>query len=432
MAPAAAYGVWIALAATVVATIAARRRAVSWWQPAVLAPVATASVVAFAVVSWGRATPLGDFNKAYYPAGMLLFADPSRLYSCETSNLCFVNIPIVAALFTPLSVIDRLPAQIIFSVVGAAATVVAAWYLTRELCAGAVAGYAIVALFALNGPLLYSARLGNLTHVMLPWLVAAFAALARGRDGRAGTMLGGLAIIKPPLLLFLPYLVYRRRWRAAATLTGTVAAVVVASVLWFGLALHRVWLTQLAGPFSSRPVAAYNVQSITGMLAHLQRPENLTNWMPLDVSPAFMLVSYGLVAFVVAAAAAAFLASGAPASTRAHWTELSIVLVLVLLVGPLTWTHYYAFCLIPLALYATRTVNAPNTAMGFTVAAAAALISAPVVLWLPRVPILGSLAARVLVSHYVAGALLLLGALCVSRVGQWESSSSRPSLIVVA
>ena len=55
------------------------------------------------------------------------------------------------------------------------------------------------------------------------------------------------------------------------------------------------------------------------------------------------------------------------------------------------------------------------TAVMLGVAAAAVLISAPVVLWLPHGPILGPLLARVLISHYVFGGLLLLGALCVSR-----------------
>jgi len=97
MAPAGAYAVWIALAAAALATIAARRRAAARWQPVTLATVASASVVAFAFVSWGRATPLGDFNKAYYPAGTSIFGDPSQLYECDAGNLCFVNIPIVAS-----------------------------------------------------------------------------------------------------------------------------------------------------------------------------------------------------------------------------------------------------------------------------------------------------------------------------------------------
>jgi hypothetical protein len=415
MRPAGAYVVWSALALAALGTIAARRRRPARWQPVALTGIATASVVAFAFVSWGRATPFGDFNTAYYAAGTSIFTNPSRLYACETRELCFVNIPIVAALFTPLVVLGRLPAQIVFSIVGALAAAAAAWLLIRELRATAIERYAIIALFALNGPLLYSARLGNLTHVMLPFLVAAFVALARGRDGGAGVVIGALAIIKPPLLLFLPYLVFRQRWRAATAMGGTVIVAAVGSVAWFGWELHRVGWFELAGKYSNRPVGAYNVQSIAGMLAHFNRPGALSNWAPLDVSPTFMAVYYGLLAIVFAAAATTLFASGTPATPRAQWTELSIVLVLVLLAGPVTWTHYYAFCVIPLACYAARAMSATGTVGRFAVGAAAVLVSAPVVLWLPKVSILDWLAARVLISHYVFGGLLLLGALCVSR-----------------
>jgi hypothetical protein len=420
MAPAGAYAAWIALAAAALGIIEARRRAAAPWQPFALATVAMASVVAFAFVSWGRATPLGDFNKAYYPAGTAIFTDPSRLYGCDAANLCFVNVPIVAAVFAPLTAMGRLPAQVVFSIAGAAAAAAAAWLLIRELHADGPTRYAIVALFALNGPLLYSARLGNLTHVMLPLVVVAFAALTRGRDGRGGVLFGVLALIKPPLVLFVAYLIFRRRWRAVlAAITTTIAAGVV-SVAAVGLEPHRIWLTQVIGPFANRPVAAYNVQSIAGMLAHFRRPEDLASWVPLEVSRGFMVMDYALIALVLIAVAITLLAGGPPLTRSAQWAELSIVLVVVLLVSPLTWTHYYAFLVIPLACYATGAMIASSAAARLAIAAGAALVSAPAVLWLPHVRILGSLIARLGTSHYVFGALMLLGALCATRVANRE------------
>jgi hypothetical protein len=50
---------------------------------------------------------------------------------------------------------------------------------------------------------------------------------------------------------------------------------------------------------ANRPVGAYNMQSIAGMLAHFYRPEDLTNWVPLEVSTTFMAVDYVLVARVL-------------------------------------------------------------------------------------------------------------------------------------
>jgi len=250
--------------------------------------------------------------------------------------------------------------------------------------------------------------------------VVAFAALTRGRDRRAGVLLAVLTLIKPPLLLFLAYLTFRQRWRAVLAAIATTIAAGVVSVAAVGLEAHRIWLAQVIGPFANRPIAAYNVQSIAGMLAHFRRPEELASWVPLEVSRGFMVTDYALIALVLAAVAITLLAGGPPLTPGAQWAELSIVLVVVLLVSPLTWTHYYAFCVIPLACYATGAMVASSAAARLAIATGAALVSAPVVLWLPQVRILGSLMARVGISHYVFGALMLLGALCATRVARRE------------
>ena len=74
------------------------------------------------------------------------------------------------------------------------------------------------------------------------------------------------------MLLFLPYLILRRRWTAAATMAFIILLVVVASILWLGTELHRTWLRDYVIGFGARPLAAYNVQSISGALARLVAP----------------------------------------------------------------------------------------------------------------------------------------------------------------
>jgi hypothetical protein len=94
-----AYVIRLALTGAAVALIRAarRNRAFARRLRPVLAVVSGIAVFSFAVWDWGRATPFGDFNKAYYPAGRLVFTDPARLYECggDPGNLCFVNIPMI-------------------------------------------------------------------------------------------------------------------------------------------------------------------------------------------------------------------------------------------------------------------------------------------------------------------------------------------------
>ena len=416
MRPIGAYIVWTVLASAAAAIVFANRRRAAAWQPLALAGVVAGSVTAFALVSWGRATPLGDFNKAYYPAGLLITGDPSQLYACEAGNLCFVNLPLVALFFRPLSVLGPWPAQIMFTVVGAIAVVAAAWLTVRDLDAAGARRYAIVAVFALNGPLLYSARLGNLTHVLLPLLVIAFMSLTRGRDVQAGVLLAVLTVIKLPFLLFLPYLAVRGRRLAAAVFAVSLALMVIVSVALFGADLHATWLRGFVEPFATRPVGAYNVQSVTALLAHLMMPGNLTNWMPLDASPLLTALQYAILLGLTATAGFALILSGPPRRPAAQRTELHLVLTLTLLASPLTWTHYYAFLAVPLAAYAAGRVHAPGRVWRVIVAAAAVLVSLPVVLPVARHPLLGAVIERILISHYTWGGMLLLGALCASRV----------------
>src|SRR5262249_38958774 len=73
-----------------------------------------------------------------------------------------------------------------------------------------------------------------------------------------------------------------------------------------------------------------------------------------------------------------------------------------------------AFCLIPLTRYVDGTLAVARAARRGALVLAFVLVSAPVVLALPERPWFHMLVARVLISHYAAGAFVLLGMLCVT------------------
>jgi hypothetical protein len=321
-----AYVIHLALTCAAVALLWAARRHPAYarrlWP--VLAVVSGIAVLSFAVWDWGRATPFGDFNKAYYPAGRLVFTDPARLYDCggDPGNLCFVNIPIVAALFTPLAALTADAARAVFTVLGFATVAATVWLLIRITGASGWRRHAIVAIVCLNGPLLYSARLGNISHLLLFPLVLALSRLAAGREAAAGATLAAVALIKPPLFLFLPYFLVRRRWPALAVMGMTTAAVCAVSILWLGIDLHRTWLRDYVIEFGARPIAAYNVQSISGALARFVAPDHSVDWRPLEVSRLFTAMRYLLTFACLGGAIAVCAARGAPRSPAARWTEL--------------------------------------------------------------------------------------------------------------
>ena len=405
MTPALAYALWAVYALVAAFIVSAGRT--RGWRPLALASLCVASTFTFAVVSWGRATPFGDFDKAYYYGGRAILSEPARLYECPVSNLCFVNIPIIAVVFSPLAALPLEAAHIVFTILGMMALAVAAWMLTEGVPLHGVSRDAFVALLALNGPLFYSVRLGNLSHVLLPLVAFAFLALVRQREYSGGIALALLTVLKPPFLLFAPYLAVRGRWRALASFAVTLASVLTLSVVFFGWDLHAVWLRDLVSPYSRLPVTAYNAQSVSSMLARFIHPYNLISWEPVAVAPEVNVAGRLCVVGLASMAAVVAFHSGPPRTEQSRWFELSAVLMLALLGAPVTWTHYYVFCLVPLAVFLAN-LSHQTTRVNLTLGAAVVLVSVPVVLTDPTQPLLRGLYERLLVSHYVFGALTLL------------------------
>jgi hypothetical protein len=360
------------------------------------------------------ATPLNDFLKGYYPGGRTLWEDTGRLYDCPRGSLCFVNVPIVGALFSPFSFMPERLAGAVFTVAGIAVAIFALWRLARG--ARDEGGRAVLAMAALNGPLAHSIRLGNISHILLLPVASAFAAQSKGRQVHAGLLLALVALLKPLFVLFLPYFLLRRQWLAFVAMAGGGALAVLLSMLMFGIEIHRVFVNDFILGFGAKPVIAYNVQNYGGFLGHLTMPGNFKNWGPFDEPLWFKMARLALGGVTMALCALAMWRAGNPKTPAAWLAELSIMLCIALLIAPVTWTHYLCLLLIPLAFAATGQFRAPpNGARDALYVAAAILVSLPVIMPHRR-DFLPFFTHRIWVSHFMAGTVLLLAALTWTRL----------------
>ena len=284
---------WLAVAIHVSCAAAAgafilarrRRRLGTRWTAA---ETALAVVYAASMLALTSGPVLIDFTKAYHYAGRAIVSDPATLYDCTRAQ-CYVNLPAIALLFVPFGLMEPYTAGVVFSLIGLAALAIAVRHLTRDAHADIV-----LWLIALSGPLYYSIRIGNTTHFLLIALILAFDRLAIGREPLAGGLLAAAALIKPPLALFLPYLLLRRRYGAALTMAAVAAAVVGLSMALYGIDLHRFWLREFVIGHGGSPVGAYNVQSVNGFLAHLATRGHLRDWYPIPMGPAFAPQAWSL------------------------------------------------------------------------------------------------------------------------------------------
>jgi hypothetical protein len=417
---------WFALAlhascaAAAVAFVVARRRGrlrPEWTR----AETIIALVLASSMLALTSGPVLIDFIKAYHYAGRAIVSDPTTLYECSRAQ-CYVNLPAIALLFIPFALMEPYTAALVFSVIGLAALAAAMRLLIRDANRDIV-----LWLFVLSGPLYYSIRIGNTTHVLLIALIVAFDRLAAGRDRLAGGLLAAAALIKPPLALFLPYLLLRGRYSAALTMGAASAAVIALSLALYGIELHTFWLREFVVDQGASPIAAYNVQSVSGFLAHLLTRGHLRDWYPIPMGGAFRTATLMISGGLVLAVAAVCWRSGRPRSSEDWYAELSLMLTLAVLVAPISWTHYYLLLLIPIAALAGgRRLRLPDGWLAVAVAAAVVLTSVPVVLLSVPGRIPSGLYARVAISHYFYGGLVLLAALTAVRAMAGERIASLP------
>jgi hypothetical protein len=351
-----------------------------------------------------------DFDQAYYPAGRLILSDPYALYAGDQPDF-FVNIPIVGLLFVPLAALPLAPAELVFAALGVLLVAAAFWLVLRRTGVRGWARLAVLGVFALNGPLYYSFREGNLTHYVLFLVTAALLCQENRREYSAGALLALAALIKIPLLLFGAYYLLRRRWRCLVGFAAGLLVLCGASVLLFGPDLHLHWFRQAIVPFAGKPMTAYNVQSLSGFLGRLLTDHSVWSWVPAEVGQGFRVTHLILAGLVLAAAGWVCWSAPTPAGPEADRLEFCITLCLALVTSPVSWTHYYLLLILPGALYLGDRLAVP-LGPGWLAAMALALsLISP-----PSCSICSTEAwARPLLSHYLFGGLLLLGTLLAAR-----------------
>jgi hypothetical protein len=375
---------------------------------------------------------LQDFRDAYYAGGASLQAGPQGLRpEIEKGVDGFVNLPIVAYLFWPWGLMPVIWASALFSLVGAACVLATWWLLVRLASLDTRQAAILLFLFSANGPLIYGFKEGNVSHILLLLFVTSLSWLRNNREFAAGLLLGFTAVIKPPLFLLGIYFLARRRWRVACGIALTCVAAGLLSLSVFGWDLHQRWYELCIRPYSDHPLAAFNVQSLQAFVLRLQvGPKGWLDWRPVPFEGAFGVWSTGLVAFVVAAVV---LALAMPVSRHASTgqrqslleIEFMMILALICIISPISWSHYHAWFLLPFALFvaqrdpfwSSRTARAAGW-LGV------ALLSGPVirVLWPERLA--PSLYAHLSVSLLLIGSVLWLVLLGSLRVRMTARSCS--------
>ena len=382
-----------------------------------------------------------DFMKAYWVAGEHLWQGGLEAGYPFTIQGNWTNLPVLAWPFAVLVPLGQEAAGWVYLGIGVL-VVIAAWFLLARLAGlSGVLAAALLFFFFLNGPLLNSLREGNSTHFVLLYLVAGLAFWRVRQDFAAGLAFGLCATIKLPLLLLGVFFLARRQWAIVAGGGATIAMAVLLSFASFGFDAHVHWFDEVIRSNIGKTMPAFNVQSIDGFLMRLSTgTTELLYWGPIEpaleqkIARNLMLVLLvgGFAWLMLRAEKRGLTLSGKEEPTPHDLLQFSIVILLSLIISPVSWTHYYLFALLPLALYLGGRLPLPDDWItrwlfwpGYLLTSLPVIMPAMELDPDPPPGWLAELAARTIVSAWVFGGLLML--ICFAR-GAWIATKTEAAM----
>ena len=332
--------------------------------------------------------------------------DPSMKLTGHDPFSSYIGSPPVALSHVPFLPFDNHTAAQLFRFVSflmmVGSILLTAWALSPPARAPA----ALIGLGVLfwTFPMVKALSLGQGTGMVMLSLALGIWGVARERWTVAGIGLGLATVLKISPVLLLVYLVLRGRRRVVVPAVVTGAVCLAASAVVGRAGDLVTWVRDVSPQVSKGTISAYN-QSIVGALSRLTTSH-------ADLSLRIGPGAWYLLAYVVWVAAVAGLWR-ARRGQALDPLELGVLLLVVLLAGPLTWDHYFAWAAIPVVLMAD-----PARWKGRRPVEVAALVvglGASVLLLRKGVPLPSPAAVRadwwmrVATDHYAIAALLLVG-----------------------
>jgi len=372
---------------------------------------------------------LGDFDEAYYIGGRLVIENPNILYNWESyvnksvNVIGFVNLPILAFIFSPFAFLPLPFAQFLFVLLGVFSSIFSYLKMRSLLFVNSqVTGdlnkrqWILIALIGLSSSLFYSLSVGNTTHFLLLILIFAWCSLNKKQDILAGVLFAIIALIKPPLALLGLFFIIKFRWKVVLGFLTTIVVTCLASLLIFGIDLHLEWYRICIVPFAGKPLAAYNVQSVDGFLSRLLLGADPLSWQPLQIDWQYKLIRFTVMALLIGSTIWVCRYRKGKGSIVVENIEFAIIVTVTLLVSPISWTHYYVLLILPFTLFIGNFLGEINYKKRLScLTGLSVLLMTPQAIWiLPRAfsnvahPVLQFIVYRILLSSYFFGGLLFL------------------------
>jgi hypothetical protein len=215
-------------------------------------------------------------------------------------------------------------------------------------------------------------HIGQPNLLLLALMLTGFFLLRRGREGLAGIPFATAAAIKAFPVMILPYLIWRRRWRATSIMLATMVLLLLVlpgslrgfernwSELTFWVKEMLLsnesmefaqrhdtfgWQNQSLYAVTHRLVRPINAELFQNEDGAVQPPPIYVNLLNLDYRTADIV--FLAVAVAIGLAFIALLPARDRRTPRSDAAEWSIVLLLIVLASPVSRPYYYVWLLCP-------------------------------------------------------------------------------------
>jgi alpha-1,2-mannosyltransferase len=300
---------------------------------------------------------MNDFGRFYYSARA--FLDGNDMYAASPAtqrgagmiagaqHLLNLNPPHFHLLLLPLARLSPDTAVTIWMLASMFAFVLSLLLIAREIklvTTGTRAVMLVVFVLACSASQAVFIT-GQLAFLMLLPVTLSWCDARHGRWERAGAWLGLLVSLKLFFLIFVPYLIASRRWRALAAMVATLAACLMAGLIVFHAASYWSWIGALrqSGNWAWLGMNA----SALGLFQRLFAAS--PSFQPVTVAPSlirlWMLVA-GVIAF--ATLSVTFMDNAVTAVDR----TFALLLIAAQLLSPVGWVYYLWLAAGPLAALA--------------------------------------------------------------------------------
>lgn len=430
-------------------------------------PAAAAAVVCAAIVcaalgtgllvarSWTIDYPYSIDFQAYWLAGSRVNAgDAAHLYAAgggpeagtpqEMVPFEFKNLPIVSLAFAPLARLPYLAAKRVFWWIGLASILASGLVLGLCVVPARFGGPLVRVGFAVGFLGAFAPAATALRHAQTTPLVAlavtlAAAAALAGRPVVSGALLGLGSLVKLPVLALAGLDALRGRARAVGAFAAVLAVAVAASFALFGAPLQRQYVEGLA-MHAGTVMPGHNNQSLAALAARLFGPAPVYDWTPRPIGAGAGLLALALTAGLGILVGAGLLAARRAARESGDGDGASVLMLEVpaalafgIVALPVAWDHYFlllapALVMLAVGLDTRGLLARPLVAAPFGLAVFALALPTPQ--WLLDHADSIGWPARLALSHYLLGALLVIGlavrGLCAGRAAVTMEAGAAP------